>query len=322
MRLKLFTISLIIPLLLPGCVENIISISIHPDGKSYFKFHSRGDSLDIFDNDFTHPTKTLYNRPQRELKEESSNNWFQSTEVFLDDSMHIFQKAGTPSLGYRYENHILVSFFKKEYDFRMVFDGRKVKSEYPNLFFTIMNSQSLDSAGWAPEAFTILMKKGLEDLRVDGIIENDYIYNDRLVNHVKNTFAKLEDEDVMEFIRGNKETVISELLKPFKIDQEFPKILSDAMEPHEEKLKGNLKLFDDRFTVKLLMPGQPLNTNATEIINDTLIWNFGIDSLLDEGYTLQANSIIYNFLPFQKLILTIITLLLFTFLMIRKFFYD
>tara|TARA_Y100000022_G_C13237377_1_gene370581 strand:- start:235 stop:1203 length:969 start_codon:yes stop_codon:yes gene_type:complete len=322
MRLKLFTLSLIIPLLLPGCVENIISISIHPDGKSYFKFHSRGDSLDIFDNDFTHPTKTLYNKPQKELKEEGSNNWFQTTEVFLDDSMHIFQIAGTPSLGYRYDNHILVSFFKKEYDFRMVFDGRKVKSEYPNLFFTMMNAQSLDSAGWAPEAFTILMKKGLEDLREDGIIENDYIYSERLVNHVKNTFAKLEDEDVMEFIRGNKETMISELLKPFKIDQEFPKILSDAMEPHEEKLKGNLKLFDDRFTVKLLMPGQPLNTNATEIINDTLIWNFGIDSLLDEGYTLQANSIIYNFLPFQKLILTIITLLLFTFLMIRKFFYD
>ena len=322
MRLKLFTLSLIIPLLLPGCVENIISISIHPDGKSYFKFHSRGDSLDIFDNDFTHPTKTLYNKPQKELREEGSNNWFQTTEVFLDDSMHIFQIAGTPSLGYRYENHILVSFFKKEYDFRMVFDGRKVKSEYPNLFFTIMNSQSLDSAGWAPEAFTILMKKGLEDLREDGIIENDYIYNERLVNHVKNTFAKLEDEDVMEFIRGNKETMISELLKPFKIDQEFPKILSDAMEPHEEKLKGTLKLFDDRFTVKLLMPGQPLNTNATEIINDTLIWNFGIDSLLDEGYTLQANSIIYNFLPFQKLILTIITLLLFIFLLIRKFFYD
>ena len=320
MKLKLFTLSLIIPLLLPGCVENIISISIHPDGKSYFKFHSRGDSLDIFDNDFTHPTRTLYSRPQKELKEEGSNNWFQTTEVFLDDSLHIFQIAGTPSLGYRYDNHILVSFFKKEYDFRMVFDGRKVKSEYPNLFFTMMNAQSLDSAGWAPEAFTILMKKGLEDLREDGIIENDYIYSERLVNHVKNTFAKLEDEDVMEFIRGNKETMISELLKPFKIDQEFPKILSDAMEPHEENLKGTLKLFDDRFTVKLLIPGQPLNTNATEIINDTLIWNFGIDSLLDDDYILQANSIIYNFLPFQKLILTIITLLLFIFLLIRKFF--
>ena len=149
MRLKLFTLSLIVPLLLPCCVENIISISIHPDKKSYFKFHSIGDSLDIFDNNFIHPIKTLYNRPQKELKEESSNNWFQTTEVFLDDSVHIFQTADTPSLAYKYESHVLVSSFKKEYDFRMVFDGRKAKSEHPNLFFTMIKSQSLDSAGWA-----------------------------------------------------------------------------------------------------------------------------------------------------------------------------
>ena len=166
------------------------------------------------------------------------------------------------------------------------------------------------------------MKKGLEDLREDAIIEDDCLFNDKMVNNVKNTFAKVEDEDVMELIRGSKETVISELLKPFKIDQEFPKMLSDAMEPHEEKSKGTLKLFDNRFTIKLLMSDQPLNTNATEIVNDNLIWNFGIDSLLDGDYTLQANSIIYNFLPFQKLILTIITLLLFIFLLIKKFFYD
>ena len=101
------------------------------------------------------------------------------------------------------------------------------------------------------------MKKGLEDLREDAIIEDDRLYNDRKVNHVKNTFAKVEDEDVMVFIRGNKETVISESLKPFKINQEFPKMLSIAMGPHEEKLKGTLKLFNDRLTIKLLMTGQP-----------------------------------------------------------------
>tara|TARA_B100000886_G_C20274580_1_gene428502 strand:- start:266 stop:391 length:126 start_codon:yes stop_codon:yes gene_type:complete len=39
-------------------------------------------------------------------------------------------------------------------------------------------------------------------------------------------------------------------------------MLSDAMEPHEENLKGTLKLFDDKFTIKLLMPGQPLNTKG------------------------------------------------------------
>ena len=139
------------------------------------------------------------------------------------------------------------------------------------------------------------MKKGLEDLKEDAIIENDRLYNDRLVNHIKNTFAKVKDEDVMGFIRGNKKTVLSDLLKLFKLNQKFPKILSDAMEPHEEKLRGTLKLIDDRFTIKLSMPGQLLKTNATEIVNDTLIWDFGIDSLLDGNYTLQANSIIYNF---------------------------
>ena len=155
MRLRLFTVSLVVTLLLPSCVENIIFISIHPDGKSYFKFYSRGDSLDIFDNDFNHPIKTLYNRPQKELKEENSNNWFQTTEVFLDDSVHIFQTADTPSLGYKNGSHVLVSFFKREYDFRMVFDGRKAKSEHPNLFFTMIKSQSLDSKG----GHTTLKKK-------------------------------------------------------------------------------------------------------------------------------------------------------------------
>ena len=48
------------------------------------------------------------------------------------------------------------------------------------------------------------------------------------------------------------------------------------------------------------MPGQPLNTNATEIINDTLIWNFGIDSLLDGDYTLQATLSFITFYHFKN----------------------
>ena len=72
------------------------------------------------------------------------------------------------------------------------------------------------------------------------------------------------------------------------------------MEPHEEKLKGTLKLFDDRFTIKLSMPGQPLNSSTTEIVNDTLIWNFRIDSLSGRDNTLQANSILYNFYHFKN----------------------
>ena len=38
-------------------MENIIFIQVYPDGQTYFKFISRGDSTDINDQDFQHPFK-------------------------------------------------------------------------------------------------------------------------------------------------------------------------------------------------------------------------------------------------------------------------
>ena len=38
-----------------SCVENRIYINLHPDKQTYFKFESRGDSTDVFDQDFLHP---------------------------------------------------------------------------------------------------------------------------------------------------------------------------------------------------------------------------------------------------------------------------
>ena len=40
-----------------SCVENIIFIQVYPDGQTYFKFISTGDSTDINDQDFRHPFK-------------------------------------------------------------------------------------------------------------------------------------------------------------------------------------------------------------------------------------------------------------------------
>jgi hypothetical protein len=65
------------------------------------------------------------------------------------------------------------------------------------------------------------------------------------------------------------------------------------------------------------MPGQPFHTNATEINKDTLVWNFGIDSLLKNDYELMARSITYDFEPLQKLILGITIFLLLMFFIIR-----
>ena len=39
-----------------SCVENIIFFQIHPNGNTYLKFKSSGDSLDIYDKDLVIPT--------------------------------------------------------------------------------------------------------------------------------------------------------------------------------------------------------------------------------------------------------------------------
>jgi len=315
MNVRLSILSLLISLISLSCVENVISIRIHPDGQSAFKFYSYGDSLDIFDDDFIHPLTTINQQPRRIL-DNDDGNWEQTTEMILEDSIYVFRTEDSLSLGYKYWKDISVSFFKTEYDFKLTFSGRMIKTDYPKLYSAI-KSENLDSINWAPEAFTVLMKKGLNDLAQKSISESNIIFNDRLVNHVRNSFQKIDSEEILDRIKNDKTKILSELLQPFKLKKDLPILLSDAMHPHEKKLRNTIGLFNDRFTVKMLMPGQPFLTNATEINKDTLVWDFGIDSLLHNDFEIKAKSIVYEFERLQKLILGITIFLLFIFIIMR-----
>ena len=314
-NIRLSILSLLIALISLSCVENVISIRIHPDGQSVFKFYSYGDSLDIFDDDFIHPHTTITQKPKRIL-DNDNENWEQTTEMILEDSIYVFRIEDSLSLGYKYWKDISVSFFKTEYDFKLTFSGRMIKTDYPKLYSAI-TSENLDSINWAPEAFTVLMKKGLNDLVQKSLFENNIIFNDRLVNHVSNSFAKIDSEQVLDRIKNDKTKILSELLHPFKVKKTLPILLSDAMNPHEKKLRNTIGLLNDRFTIKMLMPGQPFLTNATGINKDTLVWDFGIDSLLHNDYEIRAKSIIYDFERLQKLILGITIFLLLVFIIMR-----
>ena len=73
MNIRLYILLLLILIISFSCVENIISIKIHPDGQSVFRFHSYGDSLDIFDHDFIHPQTAMDQKPKRSLGDDSGN---------------------------------------------------------------------------------------------------------------------------------------------------------------------------------------------------------------------------------------------------------
>ena len=55
MSLRTVLIILFVCLFAPSCVEHLITIRVFPDGRYLMDFVSRGDSTDVFNEDFPHP---------------------------------------------------------------------------------------------------------------------------------------------------------------------------------------------------------------------------------------------------------------------------
>ena len=310
MALKIIMLYLPIIFMVFSCVENHIYIHLHPDQQTYFKFESRGDSSDVFDQDFLHPKNILgWNSLSKMVKKGAENNWYLITEGILKDTSRVFFYIDKAPLGYSFKKNITKSWISTKYDFKLIFSGRRIKTEYPRLYEAIL-SEKLDSLNWLPEALTILMHKGLEDLDRDSLIPVQSLWNKRLVNHMKNSFARMTQIEDLEYIQGNREQFLTDLLKPFNVNKDLPANLAKHMEKHEQILKASMDLNDDSFLIKILMPGQIISTNATSTKKDTLIWNFGLDSLLSDAYILRARSIVYAIDRMQKTLISVGILLL------------
>jgi hypothetical protein len=91
------------------------------------------------------------------------------------------------------------------------------------------------------------------------------------------------------------------------------------MKVHEDHLKSSLGLKDDNFIIKLLLPGEAISGNAMSMNADTLIWKFGLDSLLTDNYDLHASSVVTSKKKIQKTsVLFVCLLLLFGIILISK----
>ena len=140
-----------------------------------------------------------------------------------------------------------------------------------------------------------------------------------LVNHFKNSFSRISTFEKLQDIQNNRTSYIQNTLKPFKLNKDFSVELSNSMKDHEDRLKASLGLQDDNFIIKLLLPGNPISGNAMSMNEDTLIWKFGLDSLLGAGFNLYAESVITSKDKLQKTtILIIFFLLLLSIILIKK----
>ena len=154
------------------------------------------------------------------------------------------------------------------------------------------------------------MQKSLNDIDSESTTPEKRLWNKRLVNHLRNSFAKMSNENTLSIIQNNRIKFLKELLKPFNVNDTLTLKLAESMEAHEKVLRSRIDLQDDTFLVKLLMPGQIVSANATNMIDDTLIWNFGIDSLLDDNYVLSASSTLYT-IERLEIVLILIGIILF-----------
>ena len=290
-----------------SCVENIIFIQVFPDGQTYLKFISTGDSTDINDQDFRHPFKDDITVNSSSNIARTDSVWTITTEAIYKDSVFLFKPKYSLGLNFRrYEESTSLS---SVYNFNIEFFGRAIKDNYPLLYEALLNNK-LDSLKWLPEALTIIINQSLIDLENDTTKHNFKINRARLVNHFKNSFARINTFDDLRRIQENRLEYIITTLKPFKIENQFCMKLAERMKIHEDYLKSSLDLKDDSFILKLLLPGEIISTNSMSMNQDTLVWKFGLDSLLNENYMLSATSVVYSKKKIQKTSILIVCLLL------------
>ena len=297
-----------------SCVENIITIQILSDGRTLLKIVSTGDSTDVIDKDFEHP---FYNNKNRSYSLNKTDSiWKATTQMILEEPIFNF----TPEYGLSYDFQINKSenSISNIYNLKMNFYGRGIKKEYPNLYSAI-TSNKLDSLTWIPEALTVIIDKALKQLEMSDKYKTYKINRPRLVNHFKNSFSRITTFSELQNIQKNRTMYIQNTLKPFKLKKDFANELSKYMIIHEERLKASLGLQDDNFVVKILLPGDAISGNAMSMNEDTLIWKFGLDSLLDKNFQLYAKSVVTSKDKVQKTtILIIFCLLIFSIILIKK----
>jgi hypothetical protein len=295
-----------------GCVENLISIHILPDGSSSIEFISRGDSTDIFDSDFSHPPPGLSwsMSTYKELVDESVV-WVKETSGHLTDPADtVFLSNDPGQLNHFFTASMSTGLFVTRYNLNYAFEGRRVYQKYPLLGREILNDFQGDSTIWLPEVLNYVLGNALSDIAA--LSSNNYNkkFLEHLENHFKNYFSRIQYSQQSEDLAHNTRAIIIDALQPFKsrLTPGFIDTLLQVVTPYEREFETTINLYDDHFRILALLPGTIATTTADSTRGDTLIWNFSVGNVLNDDLVIQASSVIYFQTRIQKLALGLIIL--------------
>jgi len=291
-------------LLFTSCVETLITVQVFPDGRYSMSFLTKGDSTDVFNHDFPHPSGTSWiTKIEKELVEEDEIWVMKTTGVAEGALLFTSRDDSLTALQHPIQIQRTEGFFATRYTLLNVFKGRTVYLKYPAFGKSLLESDN-DSTRWLDEAFYYICASGIRDLQRDPETAIDPNISERVINHIHNTLARINQKKLYEEL-DDKLRFMDQMLRPFQNDLPigYSTLLSHATDVYEEELRLTSELKDDQFQYWVFLPGVITSTNADTIAGDTLRWAFGINEYLNDDYIIEAASIVYSSQHIQLTIL-------------------
>ena len=297
-------------MLMTACVENLIHISVLPDGKYSIKYNSIGDKIDLENKDFVHPKNTelvkwattmtfldekdIFSKDLNWEKETISTE-FINKKMSFSDSQSLIYSIDVDKKGY---------FFWDRYSFKSTVNSLSIDTKYPSIVEYL--DIEADSLSWIVPAKKYIIKKSLKEY--DKQAELNIIFIERVNNQIDSYFSYAQERELIDKFDKNSSIILKDALKP--ISKTLPRNFFQDMEIFVDKYEAdflkNTELMNDYFQFNINLPGIVRSNNAQSNSEGLLVWSFDFDNIAKDQFKMYANSIRINKLRIQLLLVMII----------------
>ena len=297
---------LIVCMLMTACVENLIHISVLPDGKYSIKYNSIGDKIDLENKDFVHPKsaelvkwattmtfldeKDVFSKDLNWEKETISTE-FINKKMSFSDSQSLIYSIDVDKKGY---------FFWDRYSFKSTVNSLSIDTKYPSIVEYL--DIEADSLSWIVPAKKYIIKKSLKEY--DKQAELNIIFIERVNNQIDSYFSYAQERELIDKFDKNSSIILKDALKPISttLPRNFFQDMEIFVDKYESEFLKNTALMNDYFQFNINLPGIVRSNNAQSISDGLLVWSFDFDSIARDEFKMYANSIRINKFRIQLLL--------------------
>lgn len=286
-----------------GCVETLITVRVFPDGRYAMEIFSQGDSLDIFNQDFPHPSDDNWASNVDWRLQDDEMIWSMKSLAVLegDNTFNISDLPGPVKhrIMVEKENHYLSTTYR----LKQVFTGRRAFNKYPAFASSLGGTG--DSTKWISEVLLYITSQAMSDLQGGNYYRLKPILFERIQHSLQGIFSRVEEKTLFENL-NRREIFIRTSFRPFapNLPNGYIDTLISAMKKYEDERQITADLKDDAWIYQVLMPGIVTSTNADSIFGDTLKWQFRLDEFINDDLIISAESIEFSVKRVQILIIS------------------